>query len=84
MPRRTLTSPAGEDVRLTRFEFELLLALARNSGCVLSRDKLIDHIGSHDRMPNDRTIDVLIGRIRRKIEVAPKDPRIILTIQGVG
>ena len=84
VPRRTLTSPAGEDVRLTRFEFELLLALARNSGCVLSRDKLIDHVGSHDRTPNDRTIDVLIGRIRRKIEVAPKDPRIIMTVQGVG
>ncbi len=84
IPRRTLTSPDGEDIRLTQFEFELLATLARNPGCVLSRDSLIDHVGGRDRAPNDRTIDVLIGRIRRKIEATPKDPRIIITVQGVG
>ena len=84
VPRRTLISPAGGDVRLTRFEFELLLALARNPGCVLSRDRLLDHIGSTGHSPNDRTVDVLIGRIRRKIEAEPKIPRIVITVQGVG
>jgi two-component system, OmpR family, torCAD operon response regulator TorR len=84
IPRRTLTSPAGEDVRLTRFEFELLATLSRNPGCVLSRDSLIDHTSGRDRASSDRTIDVLIGRLRRKIEAIPNDPRIILTVQGVG
>ena len=84
LPRRSLTSPAGEDVRLTQFEFELLATLARNPGCVLSRDSLIDHVNGRDRAPNDRTIDVLIGRLRRKLEVSPKQPRIIVTVQGVG
>ena len=84
VPRRTLLSPSNEDVRLTQFEFELLLTLARNPGCVLSRDSLIDRVGGRDRAPNDRTIDVLVGRIRRKIEAEPKDPRIVITVQGVG
>jgi two-component system, OmpR family, torCAD operon response regulator TorR len=84
LARRTLTSPAGEDVRLTQFEFDLLATLTRNPGCVLSRDSLIDHVNGHDRAPNDRTIDVLIGRLRRKIEVKPKQPRIIMTVRGVG
>jgi two-component system, OmpR family, torCAD operon response regulator TorR len=82
--RRTLTSSTGEDVRLTQFEFDLLTTLARNPGCVLSRDSLIDHVNGHYRAPNDRTIDVLIGRLRRKIEVAPREPRIIMTVRGVG
>jgi two-component system, OmpR family, torCAD operon response regulator TorR len=84
IPRRTLTSPAGEDVRLTRFEFELLATLSKNPGCVLTRDSLIDHTSGRDRASSDRTIDVLIGRLRRKIEATPNDPRIILTVQGVG
>jgi two-component system torCAD operon response regulator TorR len=84
VPRRTLTSPTGEDVRLTRFEFELLAALSKHPGRVLSRDSLIDDISGRNRASSDRTIDVLIGRLRRKIEVAPKDPRIIVTVQGVG
>ena len=84
VPRRTLLSPSNEDVRLNQFEFELLLTLARNPGCVLSRDSLIDRVGGRDRAPNDRTIDVLVGRIRRKIEANPKDPRIVITVQGVG
>lgn len=84
IPRRTLTSPSGEDVRLTRFEFELLATLSKNPGRVLSRDSLIDHVSGRDRASSDRTIDVLIGRLRRKIELIPNDPRIILTVQGVG
>lgn len=84
IPRRTLTSPAGVDVRLTRFEFELLATLSKNPGRVLSRDSLIDHISGRDRAPSDRTIDVLIGRLRRKMEVAPNDPHLIVTVQGVG
>ncbi len=84
IPRRTLTSPVGEDVRLTRFEFELLATLSNNPGRVLSRDSLIDHVSGRDRASSDRTIDVLIGRLRRKIETTPTAPRLIVTVQGVG
>lgn len=84
IPRRTLTSPTGEDVRLTRFEFELLATLSKNPGRVFSRDSLIDHVSGRERASGDRTIDVQIGRLRHKIEMTPNDPRIILTVQGVG
>jgi len=84
IPRRTLISPMGEDVHLTRFEFELLASLSNNPGRVMSRDSLIDHVSGRDRAPSDRTIDVLIGRLRRKIEIDPTRPRIIMTVQGVG
>ena len=84
IPRRTLISPMGEDVHLTRFEFELLASLSNNPGRVMSRDSLIDHVSGRDRAPSDRTIDVLIGRLRRKIEMDPTRPRIIMTVQGVG
>ena len=82
--KRRLSSPAGEDVRLTRAEFELLLAFVRNPGRVLTRDNLLDHVSRRDWAPNDRTIDVLVGRLRRKIEADPNEPRMILTEHGVG
>lgn len=84
IPRRTLMAPTGEDVRLTMFEFELLAALCQNAGRVMTRDSLMDHVSGRDRAANDRTIDVLVGRLRRKLEATPADPRIIVTVQGVG
>lgn len=84
IPRRTLMSPTGEDVRLTMFEFELLATLCQNAGRVMTRDSLMDHVSGRDRAANDRTIDVLVGRLRRKLEATPADPRIIVTVQGVG
>lgn len=84
LSRRGLSSPSGEDVRLTRGEFELLAALIRHPGKVWSRDALLDESSHRDGAPNDRTIDVLIARLRRKIEVDPSDPRLIVTEHGVG
>jgi len=66
------------------FEFELLATLCQNPGRVMSRDSLMDHVSGRDRAANDRTIDVLVGRLRRKLEATPADPRIIVTVQGVG
>lgn len=80
----TLTSPEGDDVRLTRAEFELLATLVTHPGRVMTRDNLLDHVAHRGRDPLDRTIDVLIGRLRRKIEVDPKRPRLIVTVHGVG
>jgi two-component system torCAD operon response regulator TorR len=84
IPHRTLTSPEGEDVRLTRAEFELLATFVASRGRVLTRDGLIDQVSGRDRDPLDRTIDVLVGRLRRKIEKDPANPRRIITVHGVG
>ncbi|MGE5547605.1 MAG: response regulator [Solirubrobacterales bacterium] len=81
---RQLTSPRGEAVRLTRGEFDVLAALARNPGRALSRDQLLDLTQHDGEAVIDRTIDVLIGRLRRKIEADPKRPSIIVTVHGIG
>jgi two-component system torCAD operon response regulator TorR len=84
IPHWTLTSPAGEELRLTRAEFELLATLVVNRGRVCTRDSLIDHVSHRGHDPLDRTIDVLVGRLRRKIEDDPTKPRRIITVHGVG
>ncbi len=84
LDKRGLQSPNGEDVRLTRGEFELLSALVENKGRVLTRDNLLDHLNHREWDPSDRTVDVLVGRLRRKIEENPKAPRLITTVHGVG
>ncbi|RAU21034.1 two-component system response regulator [Paramagnetospirillum kuznetsovii] len=81
---RQLTSPTGEAVRLTRGEFDVLAALARNAGRALTRDQLLDLTQHDGEAVIDRTIDVLVGRLRRKIEGDSRHPSIILTVHGVG
>lgn len=81
---RRLVSPGGEDVHLTRGEFELLAALVDHPGRVMSRDNLLDYLNHREWDPSDRTVDVLIGRVRRKIETDPKKPTLIMTVHGVG
>jgi DNA-binding winged helix-turn-helix (wHTH) protein len=71
-------------VALRRREFDLLLALARNPGRVMSRDTLLDAIAGREAEAFDRTIDVYVGRLRQKIEKDPKQPRLIVTVPGVG
>ncbi len=56
----------------------------RNSGHTLSRDQLMDQIRNREWLPNDRSIDVLVGRLRRKLQDDPADPRLIITIHGAG
>lgn len=81
---RRLTSPAGGKVELTRAEFELLAAFVKNPGVVMNRDRLLDNVSHRKWDPNDRTIDVLVRRLRQKIEVDPTRPEIILTAHGEG
>ena len=79
-----LTGPGGETVSLTRAEFNLLAALARAPNRVLSRDYLLDAISQDADAPTDRLIDVLISRVRKKIDPDPKKPEIITTVVGCG
>jgi class 3 adenylate cyclase/predicted ATPase len=81
---RALLDERGQEVPLTHAEFELLAALAQSSGRVLSRDRLCTVTSGRDHQPNDRSIDMLVARLRRKIEPEPKVPRLILTIPRVG
>jgi DNA-binding response OmpR family regulator/class 3 adenylate cyclase/predicted ATPase len=80
----TFVKANGESVPLTRSEFELLTAFVRNPHRVLSRDYLRRAIVGRGAEPYDRSIDVLVGRLRRKIELFPKAPGFILTISGAG
>ncbi|ABA80661.1 response regulator [Rhodobacter sphaeroides] len=79
-----LTDPAGNHVKLTRAEFELLATFVAHPGQVLTRDQLMNHVGRRGHETFDRTIDVLVRRIRRKIEADPSDPRLIVTVHGIG
>jgi DNA-binding response OmpR family regulator len=81
---RRLTDARGQEVALTAGEFDLLTALATHPGRVLSRDFLLGHTRGRDGGPFDRTIDVQIGRLRRKIEADPDTPQIIKSVRGAG
>ena len=74
----------GKPRELTRFEFELLAALAKNAGRVQSRDRLMDLLKGEEFESFDRSIDVHVSRLRAKIEKDPKSPRWIKTVRGVG
>ncbi|HRO34987.1 response regulator [Thauera sp.] len=82
--KRQLVSPDGRIERLPQGEFKLLMALLSRAGQVLSRDQLMDAIHDREWTPNDRTVDVLVGRVRRKLDDNPADPRLILTAHGAG
>ncbi|APR04965.1 response regulator [Thauera chlorobenzoica] len=82
--KRQLLAPDGRSERLPQGEFKLLLALLTHAGQVLSRDQLMDAIHDREWTPNDRSVDVLIGRLRRKFDDNPADPRLILTAHGAG
>src|SRR5215207_4353610 len=82
--RRQLTSPDGSDVPLTTGEYDLLLALARNPGRVLDRDRLMDITRGREWEAFDRTIDAQIARLRKKVERDPKNPALIKSVRGVG
>jgi len=82
--RRELVSPTGEDVRLTSGEFDLLVAFVNNANRVLSRDQLLDLARDREASLFDRTIDVQVGRLRRKLEKDPQRPQLIKTVRGAG
>jgi adenylate cyclase len=81
---RTLARESGEAIALTRGEFALLRAFATRPGRVISRDTLLDALANRRFEPFDRSVDVLVGRLRRKIEPDPKEPLLIVTVPGEG
>jgi two-component system OmpR family response regulator len=82
--QRELRDPDGVLVPLTSGEFDLLLAFVERPERVLSRDQLLDLTKGRDALPFDRSIDVQLSRLRRKIEIDPQDPKLIKTVRGGG
>lgn len=82
--RRELRAPDGDLVDLTAGEFDLLVCLAQHPQRVLNRDQLLDLTRGRDAAPFDRSVDIQVSRLRRKLEADAKQPRIIKTVRGGG
>lgn len=82
--RRLLIEAAGGEVPLTEAEFQLLRTLLDNAGRTLSRERLMTRLNGRDWVPSDRTVDVLLGRLRKKLGDDPTRPRLIVTVRGSG
>jgi TolB-like protein len=80
----TLARDSGETIALTRGEFALLRMFVGRPGRVISRDALLDAFADRRFEPFNRSVDILIGKLRRKIEADPKSPRLIVTVPGEG
>jgi DNA-binding response OmpR family regulator len=81
---RRLLRVDGSEEKLTAMEFDLLQAFARHPNQVLSRDRLLELAHNRNMEPFDRSIDIRITRLRRKIELDPSKPQVIKTERGVG
>jgi len=81
---RRLTGPDGAEIPLGPSEFALLRAFAERPGRVLTREVLLDLAHPRGDEHFDRSIDVRIARIRRKVEAVPERPAVIKTIRGAG
>lgn len=79
-----LYGPGGGEIPLTAMEFDLLRAFAERPNRVLTRDQLLDLAHNRDFEPFDRSIDIRIARIRRKVETDPARPSVIKTVRGAG
>lgn len=81
---RQLFNAAGEETALTGMEFDLLRVFVERPNRPLSRDQLLSLTQNRDWDPFDRSIDIRIARLRRKIEADPEQPQLIRTLRGVG
>jgi DNA-binding response OmpR family regulator len=81
---RRLVTLADEEIKVTYVEFEILGALARSPGRVLTRETLLEHVWGDSEYRDPRTVDVHIRHLREKIEREPKEPEFLFTVRGVG
>jgi len=75
---------AGREVSLTKTEFRLLCEFADHAGAVLSRDQLLERVWGYEYLGDSRLVDAHVRRLRVKIEDHPDDPRLIVTVRGLG
>lgn len=82
---RAAVSRGGRELNLTPTEFRLLVFLAQHPGQAFSRTQLIENVwGSDGEYYDDKTVSVHVRRLREKVELEPSDPKIILTVPGIG
>jgi DNA-binding response OmpR family regulator len=81
---RRMVTLREEEIRVTYVEFEIVGALARSPGRVLSRETLLEHVWGDSEYRDPRTVDVHIRHLREKLESDPKDPEFLFTVRGVG
>jgi len=81
---RRMVTLRGEEVKVTYVEFEILGALARSPGRVLTRETLLEHVWGDSEYRDPRTVDVHIRHLREKLERDPKQPEYLFTVRGVG
>jgi two-component system phosphate regulon response regulator OmpR len=74
----------GEEIPLTSMEFDLLKIFVEHPGKALSRDRILTLTKNREWDPYDRSIDIRIARLRRKVETDPENPQVIRTVRGVG
>jgi two-component system alkaline phosphatase synthesis response regulator PhoP len=72
------------ELDLTAIEFDMLVALARHAGRVLSRAQMIEHVWGNDFYGDERVVDVHLAKLRKKIEDDPANPTLITTVRGIG
>jgi DNA-binding response OmpR family regulator len=81
---RRMVTLRSEEIKVTYVEFEILGALARSPGRVLTRETLLEHVWGDSEYRDPRTVDVHIRHLREKIEQDPKQPEFLFTVRGVG
>ncbi len=84
LQQRHLISPEEVVISLSGGEFRLLKVFVEHQGRVLSRDQLLEFSQGREAQPFDRSIDVLVGRLRKRLKEDPKNPQIIHTLRGEG
>ena len=74
----------GEELNLTKTEFRLLCEFADHAGAVLSRDQLLERVWGYEYLGDSRLVDAHVRRLRLKVEDQPDDPKLIVTVRGIG
>jgi two-component system, OmpR family, response regulator MtrA len=83
-PDEGLVLKRGQPLQLTKTEFRLLCEFAEHPGMVLSRDQLLERVWGYDYLGDSRLVDAHIRRLRLKVEDEPDNPRIVMTVRGLG
>jgi DNA-binding response OmpR family regulator len=81
---RRMVTLREDEIKVTYVEFEILGALARSPGRVLTREILLEHVWGDSEYRDPRTVDVHIRHLREKLEHEPKEPEFLFTVRGVG
>ncbi|MGD9991223.1 response regulator [Pseudonocardia sp.] len=84
VPDEGVVRKAGVEIHLTRTEFRLFVELLSAGGRVVTREVLLQQVWGYDYLGDTRLLDVHVRRLRRKVETDPDDPRLVLTVRGVG